>query len=158
MKGDGAIPVIQVDIDGFGQGIRQLAESLFERAFKSSPLIGRDRLLGNQQREKFTLGDLDRGERSHFLGIIKPMLDLIIFNGQVEPAAHEFDIPLDRFGGNLQFPRNIVGIGIGVPEAGTAILSFTDDLMDAEHALLLRTSGSFHVLRSRSEQRQWCAP
>lgn len=78
-------------------------ESSLEGLFKRGAAILREGLLRDEECHDLALGNLDVREMGDRLGINEPEVELVVFNRQPEPVAHEIDIALDRLGGHFQF-------------------------------------------------------
>ena len=89
-----------------------------------------ERLFRDEQRDQFALGNLQRGEGTDRLGVMVAEAAAVVFERQVQPVAHEFEVALDGLGADLHGARQRGGVGVA---AGGNLL------VNAHHALQRRT-------------------
>ena len=120
------IEIIEVERDGIGQRIGDLAEGTHQRLLEVGTAILLHRLLGDEHREQLALADLHGWELADLPGIAVAVVRRLELNRQLHAVAHERDVTIDGLGGDLELISQLAGVGM--------ILTF-EQVVDLEHPL-----------------------
>ena len=78
---------------------------------KRGSLVLVKHLLGDEQGDDFALGDFDAWKIGDGPGVIEAETQRVVIDGEVEPVAHEVDVPLHGLGGNFKHLGQLAAIG-----------------------------------------------
>ena len=110
-EGKRCIQVTPGECNALPQSIADFVESGMERFLKRGSLVLIEHLLGDEKCDDFPFCDLYAWKISNGPGIEEAETQRVIIDWKVEPVAHEIDVPLNSFRGNLQHLGQFAAIG-----------------------------------------------